>query len=1048
MKPKRMILIAAIAAAAVLLIAFSGDEAPPGPAAPDDTSPRAILEPPAATRGDDPAAPGKDQGTPTASGRIHGVVRENGVPVAAAMTLRSITPTNGDFMETWLADPADGSVVAVGTADAEGRYHFPGVGPGSYEIEARFGDESVGFAAAHLSPGFDRQRVNVDLAAGGHVVSGLARFADGRPWLGRVGVVAADDGMQFYGTFGRPAAMTDELGRFEIRGVPAGRYQLCAGPAGNFRGYSRTVAVPRSGEVLFVLDEGLRTVPGRVVDSTTGDPLGGVKVIASGHHDDGRYAISRLVTGADGRFQARIPGSFLHIMAFRTGFRRHHEHFEAPAGPVEVRMPPDGRISGRVLSAGTGEPVAGALVRWRPGWSAGVGGSGAVFSNAEGRYELTDVPAVEVHLYVRGGGWISELLTAEKRHLDPFAVPPRGGVERDLFVVAAGRALVQVRDMEGSPVSRAVVTAEHDGRWFTNTALGEDEEEDLTAVTGRDGSVILDGLRPGVPYDLTARADDGPRGVVRRVKAFARQQVDLEVRIPRARWIEVLVTEAGTGRPVRGAVLTIGPLEDEWTTDLAGRALAGPFGDRDMQFSVRHPDYLRPEDRLKVPRGIRSVETELTRGLVVTGTVRFPGGEPGAGAGITACESAGGRSLAGATADEEGRFEFTALPELYVDLEAVNHRDEVRFAAKARVKAGRRGVTLELVPTPRRDEREDDRSVVRVVGPDGHPVPRASARLFRIAFEKVRPGRGHVREGVLRVENPRWIEIHAARDARNVPLPFGAALVGPIDEWSGELVIRLPEQRSIEGRLESVDGSPVPEVRIRAVPKYPEFPLPLSLEPDEHDEAKTEADGRFRLVGLSDRTYRLVAELPGRYAERSLPTVRAGERGVTIKLRAAARTLLTVLDTDGKPLVGAQLEARSPTRSWRSTALTDTGGRARLAGLDSSRTYDLVISPPEGREDVVPLPLPGWRPGEETFSLPQPLTISGTATRPDGEPVHTDVFYRGVLDEHPRSVSTYADGKFEIPGLSPGTWRLSTSRNDPEVPVQAGTTDVVLIRAE
>jgi hypothetical protein len=352
-------------------------------------------------------------------------------------------------------------------SDEQGKFVFPAVDAGSQTIvaqHARFAPLRLVF---ELGAGSARYELRLALKRA-HFAGGVVRDEAGQP------VANLRVSGQVGGEYIEARATTDETGRFRIEGLPAERVSL------EFYG----TAIVRKEVPLLVLDredqefvvQRAGKIAGRVVDAQTGLGLDDFTIrfisptLGEGEQMAGGYSATwaregKRFTRTDGYWDSEgeelPPGRFLAIEARAPGralARAARVAVEAaPArDAVVLRLGAGGAIRGRVLAA-EGAPVAGVKLTWR------VAGSepsfyyndepheyGVVFSDADGRFALSDVPP---------GASVLSVAAPKRPPFDdgPFEVAAGATVEREIRM-AVGLALrVRVQDAAGRGVAGALV---------------------------------------------------------------------------------------------------------------------------------------------------------------------------------------------------------------------------------------------------------------------------------------------------------------------------------------------------------------------------------------------------------------------------------------------------------------------------------------------------------------------------------------------------------------------------------------------------------------
>ncbi len=471
--------------------------------------------------------------------------------------------------------------------------------------------------------------------------------------------------------------------------------------------------------------------------------------------------------------------------------------------------------------------------------------------------------------------------------LDPDAESPTADVALRPEQIIRGRLF----DLKGQP-ARGVRIAVQSARYVVRGELADVARRDAyerpsldspawpaSAISDDDGRFTLRGLGRGPNYSLstddprfnlhvaTIRTDDGaaPQG---RLSRYVGSGVRVEpgpdskpiaITVQPARSVTGRVTDADTGRPVPHAVVAaLGSVPSEADGDGRFRVAATDVG-RLNRFVIRaaSPDgapYLVAEKDGEWPKGAveQSVNLALTRGVMVRGKVTEEGtGRPVAGAVVRIApyrspqQTAGSSCLVTATGPD-GTYRVAAPPgpgylvvqgsDDYVLREFGGDGDGAliesgpghrRFYAHAY-----RAVNLK----PDGPDQEIDVALrqgatirVRVVGPDGHPVP--DARVFsRIILPTpamggwksfyvlpTRRGRGQVRDGRFAlhgldadVEVPVFFLVPERKLGATARFSGRSASAGPV-------TVRLDPCGAARCRLVDPEGKPVDRYRAASV---------------------------------------------------------------------------------------------------------------------------------------------------------------------------------------------------------------------------------------
>jgi protocatechuate 3,4-dioxygenase beta subunit len=401
-------------------------------------------------------------------------------------------------------------------------------------------------------------------------------------------------GGRMFMPFPGPSAKSDAEGRFALRGVRPGKYELRTQSSRHVPA-SRYLEIERGEKehgLELLLEDGAM-LAGRVVDDA-GRPVPGMRVQPQRSSPRGEVMFEGFqrseptVTDEQGRFQiggltdAKI-GLRVSGPGHATAVRR---DVPVGAGDVVVEVQRHGGIHGEIRD-GSGVPVAGSDVRWRAAssglqeFSYGGGGERSVKSAADGSFELKDVPPGRVVVVASG----AEHVEAESLPID---VRP-AQVQRDVRIVVQRGATLEVRvaDGNGQPVADALVSvlAPDEERGFpvpgaqgqftrrmtlrasfNGDILSSDSAQALaSARTDKNGVARLGGLRAG-NFLVTAEHSELVGKDRRHVTLPALGEVKSDLVMVRGGHLDVRVLDAA-GKPAPG---------QEVLVELAGSADAEP----------------------------------------------------------------------------------------------------------------------------------------------------------------------------------------------------------------------------------------------------------------------------------------------------------------------------------------------------------------------------------------------------------------------------------------------------------------------------------------
>lgn len=696
-----------------------------------------------------------------------------------------------------------------------------------------------------------------------------------------------------------PSAVTQPDGRFRIEGVPYGCYTLTAKVPGHARatgGFGidfpgRMLTPPKRDFPL-----GLRFARPLVVAvrEPSGAPVAGATVRGSG------FAWSdSATTDAQGIARLDAVRSPFMVETWTPG----HDVVQAtvdpsrfPAGEemrVSLVAPPAPPLSGRIVRAADGAPVAGAVVTWSEDPTQ------RTRTGADGVFTL-DVPrAGRVSAFADGLAWTDAPTTV---------VAPMEFRLRDAESVS-GRVLGH----DGKPAAGArllAVTTSHDGRRIAVPG----------PLSAADGSFRFSWL-PRAP-----RGDE--RGVV--VLAFHRRLgasapvapgTSADLRLSGAREISGRFTDHA-GRPVSGS-----PVWASWTFEglsdadsAAADVLTrrGTLTGADGSFTLRCvpaglPLEVRGDRAGTVVLGrvavgeSAPVNLALPKGGTVTAVVRDAAGAPVPGA-IVDIELTGRPDVEIRRAGEtgaDGRVAFEDLPDAEYEIRAsaagygIDAVGSVRTGGETALVVRRFGRIRVRAELPQGVEHPADLTAWfdDLVATDLPSRPNlcavAGAGIATADSGSVTPGRWRVRVvgGTLRGTVP---EVE----------------VGDGEERT--VTVRLESRSVLRGTVLTSRGAPVADETIHLLPPRDGGPAAEPLF------AKTGADGRFEAAGLSAGTWgvrilprgkapfeaEVAVTSAGTVEEREFRLPAAGSLRVVVKTKDAGfdTTVISLADASGAPL--------------------------------------------------------------------------------------------------------------------------------------------------
>ncbi|HKD99428.1 MAG TPA: carboxypeptidase regulatory-like domain-containing protein, partial [Planctomycetota bacterium] len=364
------------------------------------------------------------------------------------------------------------------------------------------------------------------LRAGG-AIEGAALGAGGAPMAGgRAHAVFVSDASARPLRRSYVEAPLDDDGSFRLDGLAAGAWDVTAQPRA--ADDDRLKSVQRAIHATATVEEGRTTriefplspsggclVRGRVVRA--GNGVAGVGVRIELDAPDGRRKRDAerdlsASTDKDGRFSIEhVPaGSGQAVMGTSRGigdFTTHRQKLTIPDAPeteIELVLPTEATIAGRVTTTGDERPLADIPIS---AWQSGAGGSSSHAmrtTNPDGGYRIAGVPPGRYRVtaggpavYVAGGSDSpSEDFSTDSKEVD---VADGATATLDFALEVGARAIVEVVSHDGTPVAHSVVSL---------IPIGEGGAKKMACggVTNDLGVARVRGVPPGT---WAARAESG-----------------------------------------------------------------------------------------------------------------------------------------------------------------------------------------------------------------------------------------------------------------------------------------------------------------------------------------------------------------------------------------------------------------------------------------------------------------------------------------------------------------------------------------------------------
>ncbi len=856
------------------------------------------------------------------------------------------------------------------------------------------------------------------------------------------------------------AATTKADGSFRFEAASEEGNQLRVEAAG-------FATVQRSGVRSGALTRPIRLALGQVVRGTVALPDRRTPAKGALVHFEGRTSTRPVEARADGAFVLdSVPREAGSLVAEAGEQGRAVAPLAAGASePVALVLAPATTLSGRVVEADSGRPLAGVrlLARGRQG------GSFVARSGADGRYAM------------RGLSPQRYTLTADDERFVSWSHPltlVAGQPESQDVALVRGAALSgRVVDEQGAPIEGARLRLTRSGenvfQAFVRSLQGEG-----AARSGRDGTFRATRLAPGERQRLDVQHDDFEERTIAGV-SLAPGGVRSGLTIVMRRGLSIRGTvKDENGRPLAGAEVTLSRAR----TLRAGRggaqlSLVGPgsevrresgpdgsFAFRGLSagnysIAARRSGFARASvDPVGVSetRPAEPLELVLRPGASITGYVRDRSGNGSPGWSLAARPAGGGGGPAfgpGSIRTEEP----TGADGLFV-LEGLTSGEaydlQVMGAAglgprRAGVAAPADGVELTVAGTGQLRGRV-------LEAESGRPVPDFELRYepdqqggVRVFFSSG-PGGGrgpyqrqsfHAEDGSFELDEVPVGKWTLQASARGYQPGSASGLTVAAGDVTEGVEVRLSRGAVLVGRvLEARSGRPIVDASVKADPSGGERRMPTVVMADEKgpNEATTDADGRYEIAGLAPGAWRVTASHP-EWSEASA-SVEVKDAPATLDLRlgkggAVAGTVLA----GGRPVAGAQVALSAagdsgfrPSAGFvgggEQAALSDDGGRFRFERLAPGR-YTLTASLREQASAPVEAAVTGEAVQEVQLTLAEGALLRGTVRGlPDAQLVGVSVSARGR--DYFASTRSGAGGAFELSGVPEGAVTLTANAGD------------------
>ena len=978
-------------------------------------------------------------------GRVLGTVSRSGRPEVAEILVRRLSDAawpGGDV--GFLVEVGDDTRPTHATRSAEdGTFALGGLGRGTWHLLARAPDGARGWGMIALARDGETETCDVELLAAEHVLRGTVRDQHGAPWGRTIGAVAPPT-LAFLGCEALSATAIDAEGRFMLPGLPASSWALSLEGDGVLRAFVLGIQTPRE----VPLDVRVRRPDAqllvRVVEARGAAAVSGASVAAL-WLESPILACNQGTTDASGTVRLAVAAP-CDVSVHADGYVPATASAEPGTTDLTVELRRASRVVGRALRSETREGVAGLRV----GLSDPL--SQPVVTDAQGRYAIEGVAPGLWRIQARGAGWVSlGQLDARVDEWDPLRIEVLDGVEveHDILVEPAARLEGRVLDPTGAALAGARVEIRHrdvrEGNvWAPPAGVSTDER----------GRFVFEGLPPGAHVALVASAH-GQGSMISPVLRTVAGSTTLDLTLPVAHWVEVRVLSERDDTPLAEAEIDVerSHLPNLFVrTDAEGRARVGP---------LREADALRISAAGHVSQRLEQPPTEarllrLAPGLPIAGRVVDADGSPVVGAYVT-LHSEEHDYVPGALTDAAGRFAWPGVAPGSWGLSVL----ALARSAEAQVQAGTTDVELVLSATnPSPAAPSQDIVHVRVSAASGAQI--TSGRVALLHAGDSSQARFEGGKAVLKLPRPTNrapFHVVAWEGRDEVGLLQGPASAGPFPVGQREVEVTLPPPLTLVGWIEGLPAALARGVVVEAYPHLktwgwadflratPKELEGLELPKDGKLSARCAADGSFRIGGLADMPFALVARLPPGWYQLDEVVAEPGDV-VQLQVRRGVDVVVTVLAGSGEPLPGAEVVAHFDVdhppheqplwNAHRSTSerRTDAQGCILFRGLRPRAVYALHVRPPDKGLHFTHYEK-AWAPTDTIVRLRPAHLVEGTVRDGQGRPVEEAAVALWVGTKRELE-STDDQGRFRFQTLPAGSFPVQAARSYADLPDEPG----------
>ncbi|MCZ6786649.1 MAG: sigma-70 family RNA polymerase sigma factor [Planctomycetota bacterium] len=488
------------------------------------------------------------------------------------------------------------------------------------------------------------------------------------------------------------------------------------------------------------------------------------------------------------------------------------------------------------------------------------------------------------------------------------------------------------------------------------------------------------------------------------------------------------------------------------TTDSAGEFAVPVIDAGTFRLLARAPGHVLFVGRWRTspgPQGVDLGDLRLEEGFVLQGRVVDTAGKPVRYAWISIDTEEQPRPEAwiliaktwasSTEVDENGRFRLDGVPAGSYRITAeVSYPDAfgsypTREFIKTGVAAGTETVEFR-VPPPFAGRRV--RAKLRILAPDGAPLPRGSVDLWPVSYSKFALASVPVENGVARIDvkipTPAAIQyvVHAAQKEPAIL----HAILSEAEVGGGTHTLRLKRALEIRGRV-LLNGAPA-ALQLFVEKEEPAYDTPRCWL-ENHQSVFSEKDGTFEIGGLAPGRFFIRPALDEYETTRPV-IVAAGASGVVVPVGPSAAATLTgrILPPEGtqfhKLSTGLRrVEGPGPDGFGGSTAWFNEKygheSRFEYRGVHPRARYVLWAhgSLTDGEWLLAAEMEVTANAGAVELRLKRGRPIAGRVVRGDGTPVIGVTV--ATSESYEPSTKTNRDGSFRLTGLSDGRYALAVS---------------------